>query len=155
MIRIVFGRAPWQKRSPWPIRKPWNAITSCRKRAKLLETSLKSHPDQFSIRLHCRPSKSSTTPMFPGKIPKCLSCSQQLASNSANKPNQAAQPHPAGNVSGSSPIFLLKHTDQQGLFAARYRTIFIRNSPVLRELTAVTSFGDKRLSKGKEMRVFS
>ena len=31
------------------------------------------------------------------------------------------EPHPAGNVSGSGPIFLLKDTGQEGLFAARYR----------------------------------
>jgi hypothetical protein len=31
------------------------------------------------------------------------------------------EPHPAGNVSGSGPVFLLKDTGQEGLFAARYR----------------------------------
>ena len=31
------------------------------------------------------------------------------------------EPHPAGKVSGSGPIFLLKDTGQEGLFAARYR----------------------------------
>jgi hypothetical protein len=31
------------------------------------------------------------------------------------------EPHPAGNISGSGPIFLLKDTGQEGLFAARYR----------------------------------
>jgi hypothetical protein len=31
------------------------------------------------------------------------------------------EPHPAGNVSGTGPIFLLKDTGQEGLFAARYR----------------------------------
>src|ERR1700688_387613 len=31
------------------------------------------------------------------------------------------QPHPAGNVSGLGPIFLLKDTGQEGLLAARYR----------------------------------
>jgi hypothetical protein len=31
------------------------------------------------------------------------------------------EPYPAGNVSGSGPIFLLKDTGQEGLFAARYR----------------------------------
>jgi hypothetical protein len=31
------------------------------------------------------------------------------------------EPHPAGNVSGSGPIFLLQDTGQEGLFAARYR----------------------------------
>jgi hypothetical protein len=31
------------------------------------------------------------------------------------------EPHPAGNVSGSGPIFILQDTGQEGLFAARYR----------------------------------
>ncbi len=31
------------------------------------------------------------------------------------------EPHPAGSVSGSGPIFLLRDTGQEGLFAARYR----------------------------------
>jgi Zinc carboxypeptidase len=31
------------------------------------------------------------------------------------------EPHPAGNISGSGPVFLLKDTGQEGLFAARYR----------------------------------
>ena len=31
------------------------------------------------------------------------------------------EPHPAGNVSGSGPVFLLQDTGQEGLFAARYR----------------------------------
>jgi hypothetical protein len=31
------------------------------------------------------------------------------------------EPHPAGNVSGSGPVFLLKDTGQEGLFALRYR----------------------------------
>jgi Zinc carboxypeptidase len=31
------------------------------------------------------------------------------------------EPHPAGNVSGSGPIFLLRDTGEEGLFAARYR----------------------------------
>ena len=31
------------------------------------------------------------------------------------------EPHPAGNVSGSGPIFMLKDSGQEGLFAARYR----------------------------------
>jgi hypothetical protein len=31
------------------------------------------------------------------------------------------EPHPAGTVSGSGPVFLLKDTGQEGLFAARYR----------------------------------
>jgi Zinc carboxypeptidase len=31
------------------------------------------------------------------------------------------EPHPAGNVSGSGPIFLLRDTGQEDLFAARYR----------------------------------
>jgi hypothetical protein len=30
-------------------------------------------------------------------------------------------PHPAGNVAGSGPVFLLKDTGQEGLLAARYR----------------------------------
>jgi hypothetical protein len=31
------------------------------------------------------------------------------------------EPHPAGNVTGSGPIFILQDTGQEGLFAARYR----------------------------------
>ena len=31
------------------------------------------------------------------------------------------EPHPAGNVSGAGPVYLLKDTGQEGLFAARYR----------------------------------
>ncbi len=31
------------------------------------------------------------------------------------------EPHPAGNISGPGPVFLLKDTGQEGLFAARYR----------------------------------
>jgi hypothetical protein len=31
------------------------------------------------------------------------------------------QPHPAGNVTGSGPIFILQDTGQEALFAARYR----------------------------------
>jgi len=31
------------------------------------------------------------------------------------------EPHPSGNISGSGPVFLLKDTGQEGLFAARYR----------------------------------
>jgi hypothetical protein len=31
------------------------------------------------------------------------------------------EPHPAGNISGSGPIFILQDTGQEGLFAARYR----------------------------------
>jgi hypothetical protein len=31
------------------------------------------------------------------------------------------EPHPAGNVSGSGPIFILQDTGQEGLLAARYR----------------------------------
>jgi Zinc carboxypeptidase len=31
------------------------------------------------------------------------------------------EPHPAGNISGAGPVFLLKDTGQEGLFAARYR----------------------------------
>jgi len=31
------------------------------------------------------------------------------------------EPHPAGSVSGSGPIFILQDTGQEGLFAARYR----------------------------------
>jgi hypothetical protein len=31
------------------------------------------------------------------------------------------EPHPAGHISGSGPVFLLKDTGQEGLFAARYR----------------------------------
>ncbi|MDP9338521.1 MAG: hypothetical protein M3P45_06595 [Acidobacteriota bacterium] len=31
------------------------------------------------------------------------------------------EPHPAGNISGAGPVFLLKDTGQEGLVAARYR----------------------------------
>jgi hypothetical protein len=85
MIRIVFGRAPVAETIALAYSQALERNHELPQAREVLETSLKSHPDQFSIRLHCRPSKSSTTPMFPGKIPKCLSCSQQLASNSANK----------------------------------------------------------------------
>jgi hypothetical protein len=103
MIRIVFGlffccvaaggiaRAPVAETIALAYSQALERNHELPQAREVLETSLKSHPDQFSIRLHCRPSKSSTTPMFPGKIPKCLSCSQQLASNSANKLNQAAR----------------------------------------------------------------